>query len=846
MGSWNENLLNNSEDKKHWFRAKLSSGVTKTLLALNLINPSAGYYIPFTAAVSTQLFTACGDKDWPIDPNPIEKKDTTPPKINIIKFGNVDVTWWKKITVKPNQKWYQIYIWDELVAEINDEESGISEIKMYIETKEWKKEILSWDFVGEDCVFCIVPSNGNKLKTEWRISLTINAPEVKVQNDTVNVFFWWKIEILGNSLKIWWDTVASWERWNLVSIVFEEDGSGTKRDLKSWDNLVNPWTLWLTVKDKKETTIELHIDNRSIEWLESLENLDIKAGQTINLRDYIKPVEWCEISDDAVLVPEKWEKQAVKLSAFSVDKPWNYVLMLEVFKQWDENLKKTVEVNMKINAEDYTENKLPNADLNTFLPWYNKLPESYKKYFESLVKLSMISNDWYSNPKKIHVVAWENLAHRDWSHGREWAGQIKHYTKSTVIWNNKLNSDNTRLTYKNWAADVASYAKSHPDEIIMISCAITGYDESQMAELFKLDNVLVCTAIGDFHSSYWNPRMGYCQGTDWNKYGITRISTHSDPNARCYEWDATNQPWKKTIGTLYSGKNNRITVLWLVPWNNCFAASDQISNRNESLCPVWYPKKNWYLWNYNTVIGMPSGVSSSWDFVNESNSSYPAAVVSAMLWNMIDIIKSNNPELTISECMDIINNYLGEERFYYVDDVDNPSNKKKWWIFYVINWDRFIEDWVLHINELKNIDTGSDVIDLPSYKGVCYTWKWVWFWIGKTYYWGLTKDNINYLLAAWGKGESVTWTISKSMWDSQWWRGNVGAISVSKKWEKIYEKDVNLNNNSSKIGKRKVPGNKYNMWGNNNDKDLKKQQKYSIERYGKLAIQRVKNSRNGK
>ena len=845
MGSWNENLLNNSEDKKHWFRAKLSSGVTKTLLALNLINPSAGYYIPFTAAVSTQLFTACGDKDWPIDPTPIEKKDTTPPKINIIKFGNVDVTWWKKITVKPNQKWYQIYIWDELVAEINDEESGISEIKMYIETKEWKKEILSWDSVGEDCVFCIVPSNGNKLKTEWRISLTINAPEVKVQNDTVNVFFWWKIEILGNSLKIWWDTVASWERWNLVSIVFEEDGSGTKRDLKSWDNLVNPWTLWLTVKDKKETTIELHIDNRSIEWLESLENLDIKAGQTINLRDYIKPVEWCEISDDAELVPKNWEKQAgkqaVKLSAFSVGKPWNYVLMLEVFKQWDENLKKTVEVNMKINDGDYTEYKFTNAKLNDIVNWYDNLPEWSKKYYEWLVRLSEISNDWFSNPKRINIIAWENMVHEKWTHAREWAGQLGLYTDSEIMWNNKLNSDNSRLTYDTWAGDVLTYAKNHPDKIFVVSCATSWGDKSQMKELFKLDNVLVCIAIGNFNDSYWNSRMTDCDGVWWINDGGKRTSESSDRNARNYKWELPVQPWKSINSSASSGKNNRITVTWFVPWKNFYAASNEISWRNTSYMPNWFPSKRWWSNNkFNTVIGMPAGPYSNWRVPSESSSSYPTAIASANIWNMIDILKSNNPELTISECMDIINNYFDEERFYYVDDVDNPSNKKKWWIFYVINWDRFIEDWVLHINELKNIDTGSDVIDLPSYKGVCYTWKWVWFWIGKTYYWSLTKDNINYLLAAWEKGELVTWTISKSTWDSQWWRGNVGIFSVSKKWEKIYEKDVNLknNNSSSKVRNKMQKNGNWKYFGN-----TWKQQKYLIERHENLARLGLNNSR---
>lgn len=766
----------------------------------------------------------CGDKDWTIDPTPIEKKDTTPPKINIKKFGNVDVTWWKKITVS----WNKIYIWDEilwneLVADINDEESGISKIEMYIETDEWKEKISSWYVVDKDCVLHIVCYNGNNLTANWSIPLTTNAPEVKVQNDTVNVFFWWKIEVLEKSLSIWWEEVARWDRWNLISIVFEEDGSGTKRDLKSWDNLNTSWTLWLTVKDKKETTIELHIDNRSIEWLDNLKNLDIKAGQTINLREYIKPAVWCEISDDAVLVSEKWESQAVKLSAFSVGESWNYTLIIKISDEVDTTKSKTVEINIKISAEDYKECDLSYVDFSS-ISWFNKLTTADKNFIGPVLRLSLISA-LHENKDRISIIAWENSSS---SHAATAINYISNLTNSEVIWNEKLN-------WNNRTKGVLNYVDNHPDKMIFVSCAIESDDlewlKKFFKELYKRPNVCVLTAI-------WNNSAKW----DWvwvipnedvkleNKWGY-RNSTSSN-SSWYYEWNTNYKFWEYQKSSYNSGINNHYTITWWPSWKtSVYTYNTDYFWNNACLMPSWFPSK----WKWNTVLHMRSLQSS------DGASSFATAVGSATIWNAIDILRYYYPNITtIPEFVDIIDKYLEKNEFKYVDSAD--WSEKDWWFFYEFDWNKFMKNEILRINELKNIDTGSDVIDLPSYKGVCYTWKWVWFWIGKTYYWGLTKDNINYLLAAWEKGESVTWTDSKSMWDSQWWRGNVGVISVSKNWEKIYEMTVDLKNkSSSKVGKRKVPGN--NKQSNNMWRNEKYHNKNLVKHHNNNAIQGFKNSR---
>ena len=130
------NFVNNTKKAvrdtliKTWIAAStmapMATTTTSTVLPAS-VNTITAIAPTASSAISTislwtaaGLLTACGGgEDGPDTPvNPIDKKDTVAPTINV-NLSEVDITWWKEIRIS----WNQLYIWDILVASRNDNQT---------------------------------------------------------------------------------------------------------------------------------------------------------------------------------------------------------------------------------------------------------------------------------------------------------------------------------------------------------------------------------------------------------------------------------------------------------------------------------------------------------------------------------------------------------------------------------------------------------------------------------------------------------------------------------------------------------------------------------------------------
>jgi len=188
---------------------------------------------------AANLLAACGKEDWPdwpINPNPIETKDTIAPTININQ-SEVDITWWKQIRID----WNQLYIWEILVASRSDDKSKNCSVELSLN---WKS-ITSWTTISERWILTIKISDDAKntknadikLNSYFDISWLENLKNLNMQVDQ-------EVNLLN------WINLGNWAK--LIKIEIEIDGE--KVIISDPNHYIPeyPWTcsIIITIKDK--------------------------------------------------------------------------------------------------------------------------------------------------------------------------------------------------------------------------------------------------------------------------------------------------------------------------------------------------------------------------------------------------------------------------------------------------------------------------------------------------------------------------------------------------------------------------------------------------------------------
>ena len=103
-----------------------------------------------------------------------------------------------------------------------------------------------------------------------------------------------------------------------------------------------------------------------------------------------------------------------------------------------------------------------------------------------------------------------------------------------------------------------------------------------------------------------------------------------------------------------------------------------------------------------------------------SFSSFPTAVTSAVVGNAVSIIMANHPGITAEDAMTIIvNQYLREETFQYMDETTNGQlvDGGRW---YFIEIQQLLDHELLQADQLNSLQFNADEVELPFSQGLCY------------------------------------------------------------------------------------------------------------------------------
>ena len=266
------NFVNNTKKAvrdtliKTWIAAStmapMATTTTSTVLPTSVNTITAMAPIASTVAktitlwAAAELFAACGGgEDGPDTPvNPIDKKDTIAPTINV-NLSEVDITWWKDIRIE----WNKLYIWGELVASRSDDKTANCNVSLS----------LNWKAI----------TSGSSINDEWTLTITVK--------DNANNSKSIDIKIISNSPISWLESLK-----NLNMQVDQEVNLLNWVTLKNWAELVkteiemngqkieiadphhytpefpSTCSIILTVKDKSWETKEYRVDDLTIKALE--------------------------------------------------------------------------------------------------------------------------------------------------------------------------------------------------------------------------------------------------------------------------------------------------------------------------------------------------------------------------------------------------------------------------------------------------------------------------------------------------------------------------------------------------------------------------------------------------
>ena len=179
----------------------------------------------------------------------------------------------------------------------------------------WGIPVLEWD---EDECEVYINFNGNSINIwdtlknagdlevivknkEWlsnsqnfKLEATNKAPEISAV-EKVNIVWWTKIVVSGNKLLLWLEEIASrsddrTEDCN-ISLMFNNNS------IKSWDTIDKAGKLSLIVTDDEQQSSnkEIIITNNTINWLESLNNLNLQVWEEVDLLNGISFADWVEL-----------------------------------------------------------------------------------------------------------------------------------------------------------------------------------------------------------------------------------------------------------------------------------------------------------------------------------------------------------------------------------------------------------------------------------------------------------------------------------------------------------------------------------------------------------------------
>lgn len=369
--------------------------------------------------------------------------------------------------------------------------------------------------------------NNNHEKLEQELTIDIMA-----KNHKVDISWWNKIlSIEWNSLKIWNETVAKWNKECQVRIGYENSQVVNPEPL-IWNFLEKPWKIIIHLLpfDVTETkdlcdikgTKDLYDYGKTdylilytnqetlITWLNSLKNIPFKVGESINLMNYINlnnvylekititypnKKEPTDIDNPYNFIPEhQWQWLDLKIYVNKKWKTYKCVTEINIFPKKRESIWPTIEPS---NSEDIP--PISNIDESN-KKFYQHFQDSKAIIWRQMIQAmshhgtSILSSKEYKNHlnKIAYIIIWKKT---NWNHEitDEWENKTinEHTTANDKIiktWmpNSKIiieENDNSLQS------KIIKYTQSHPEEFIII------YNSSNNDENNEINHK---TQINDF------------------------------------------------------------------------------------------------------------------------------------------------------------------------------------------------------------------------------------------------------------------------------------------------------------------------------------------------------------
>lgn len=572
------------------------------------------------------------------------------------------------------------------------------------------------------------------------------------------------IKIEGNTLQVWYNTIAERSKntpHKEVKIFYSPDKSFTNAtEIHNWTILTDnmEWNyIWLKVTytnwKEKEWRSTWKLTDNITSQIERLKNLNYKVDEPIDL------TLWGTLNVKQASFEIDWEVIPLEPSNAIFPWPWNWILHFTIIKSdWTT---KDQDININVKPMDHNDPYIKTANFSKNYEFYSNL-EYQKDFLHDYIIISMCVNGVCYQP--IRVMLWESFDedHNIWiERNINW-----HWTR----WKNNisLGAPDAEILgcysiYDNGWGELDNFLKQNPYKNVVVSCAedvelcwtFTGFDSipdiKALKNVINKPNVYVICAVGNGRGTY---RIANNENKkEYNSNEI--IYNSSSVNSKNYKNKATIR-W-------YNAKNKN---------NNCFWQNWGTN----SLMPSWYKLEEW-----NVVIPFTAWVTLNGFDDPTTDSSFPTSNANGFIWTILWKIMSNHKLTYITDAADIFQYYFNNSKIEYKDKNGNivESNDYE----YPINTEKFINDEILHIPEIKNTQYNSEIVELPNYEWLWYTGKWIMF----EYNWTLhemndkNKAKLYEMFHAW---EPIKRTLNTTISRKKWWDSFL-AFPVDKDWEKV-------------------------------------------------------------
>lgn len=601
-------------------------------------------------------------------------------------------------------------------------------------------------------------------------SVVTNAPAITLLMMEANVFGGAVVEHTDSSLLIGGEKVAEWTAgtWRVKSVDLSFDGKG----ISSGSILSQKGTLMLTVTNDggKSSTKGITLKDDAITGLQSLDGV-LKVDSEVDLLSGITIAKGAELAKTE-MVKDGQRTEISDPHHFTPEYPGQCSIVFTV-RGLDGNTAEVTADNLTIKSLEYKEVSIDNANMiQEKYPRYNNLQQTTKDFIYPHLIASYAACNRSKQDDRVHIIMWETTDASDVENIWQWNDPSDH----AYEWYYRIRALSPDVSIKwcdaHWDY-LEEYIKQHSNKIYIISQAAgslwwisrEGFNNNPeiapQKALLENENVIII-------------------GSGWNWWPSWRKVY----NENTKNWDDYNR------SSTNSKKNNKITVTWYNSWggDNYFSPDYIEYWWLRSAMPIWYDKDKW-----NIVMPMIPLIRQNNQEDQNTTSSFPTAVTSGVIWNAISVIMSNHPWITAEDAMTIIvNNYLKKEKFQYKDETTN------WELVdgdyrYFINIQKLLKSELLQSDKIDKIQFNSDLVELPSSNGICYTGKWIQF----EYNWKkyiATNENqsiLNQALKTW----NIKWYWHKDSFKKYGWTNfaDFNVYVVDKDWKRIPDLHTSIN-----------------------------------------------------